>query len=137
MAGGHTKPVVADQEISEQDKIKQADALHLRYFMIRGSVDLAEALLKTKDYTHARQELDNALRLGEKLGLRLETARIYYFLGETLRLTGNAQDAAVHYKQARTMFDNLKQEPGAEHLVERPDLRDMYNQTSQAVVAAK
>jgi hypothetical protein len=35
------------------------------------------------------------------------------------------------------MFDSMKQEPGAEHLIERPDLRDMYNQAGQSVVAAK
>jgi serine/threonine protein kinase/tetratricopeptide (TPR) repeat protein len=120
-----------------RNAVQLAESLHLKYYSARSSVDMAQALINTKDYKHARQELDNALPSSEKLGLRLETARIHYFLGEVLRLDGNSTDAAIHYKQARSILDNIKQEQGAEHLVDRSDVHGMYTQIGQSVVAAE
>jgi len=117
--------------------IQQADKLHLKYYSIRSSVDLAEALIKTKDYTHARQELESAQTSSEKLGLRLETARIHYLLGEALLLSGNASEADHQYQSARTMFEELRKETGAERVLDRSDLRTMYAETSRIPAAAK
>ncbi len=117
--------------------IQQAEKLHLKYFSIRSSVDLADALIKTKDYTHARQELESALTSSEKLGLRLDTAGIHYLLGEALRLGGNASEAQQQYQSAHSMFEELKKEPGAEHLLDRADLRTMYAQASRIAGAVK
>jgi tetratricopeptide (TPR) repeat protein len=117
--------------------IQQAEKLHLKYFATRSSVDLAEALIKTKDYTHARQELESTLTSSEKLGLRLETARIHYLLGDALRLGGNASEAEQQYQLARNMFEELKKETGAEHLLGRSDLRTMYAEASRIATAAK
>jgi len=133
IAEGRPGSVVADLRAD----IKEADSVHLKYLMVRGSVDLGEALLKTKDYAGARQELQNALSLSERLGLRFETARIHFFLGEALNRGGSASEAATHFQQARTILDSIKQEPQAEHLLDRPDLRDMYNQAGQGVVASR
>src|ERR1700678_877366 len=38
--------------------IKEAEGLHLKYYWLRSSVDLSEAMIKTKDYAHARQPLE-------------------------------------------------------------------------------
>jgi predicted negative regulator of RcsB-dependent stress response len=111
--------------------------MHLKYYAVRSTVDLAQALINAKDYARAREELNLALGQSEKLGLRMETARIHYFLGEILRVNGNSSEAAVQFQQAHNILDDIKKEPGAEHLVDRSDLRDMYAAASRAVVAAK
>ena len=133
IAEGRASSVISDL----RTVAKEADSLQLRYLAIRTSVTLGEALLKTKDYSNAQQELQSALSRSERLGLRFETARIHYFLGEALSHGGSASQAATHYQQARSLLDSIKQEPQAEHLLDRADLRDMYNQAGQAVVAAK
>jgi eukaryotic-like serine/threonine-protein kinase len=117
--------------------IQLADSLHLKYYWLRGSVDLAQAMIKSKDYPHARQELENALNNSEKLGTRLETARIHFLLGDAIRLGGNASEADPQYQSARTMFEELKKDPGAEHLLDRSDLRTMYADASRTAAAAK
>jgi hypothetical protein len=70
------------------------------------------------------------------MGLRFENARIHYFLGDALTRSGAASEAATHFQQARSLLDSIKQEPQADHLLDRPDLRDLYKQASQAVVAS-
>ncbi len=88
-------------------------------------------MVNIKDYPHARQELDRALGTSEKLGLRLQTARIHYLLGETMRLGGNAVDAPAQYQQALAMLDQIKNDPGAEHVLERTDLKSIYDDSAR------
>jgi tetratricopeptide (TPR) repeat protein len=117
--------------------IQQADSLHLKYYSLRGSVDLAEAMIKNKDYAHARQELDQALNTSEKMGTRLQTAIIHFQLGNLLKQTGDASGAAGQYRQAATLLDEIKKEPGAEHILDRADLKVMYNESTQGAGQAK
>jgi serine/threonine protein kinase/tetratricopeptide (TPR) repeat protein len=122
IAEGHPQSAIPDLRAA----IQTAGSLHLRYYAVRSSVDLAQALIATKDYAHARDELDSALGQSEKMGLRLETARIHYLLGRILELGGNSAEASAQYAQARNILDEIKKEPGAEHLAERFDLREMF-----------
>jgi eukaryotic-like serine/threonine-protein kinase len=115
--------------------IQQADSLHLKYYWLRASVDLAEAMIKTKDYAHARQELDQALNTSEKLGTRLQTAIIHFQLGNLLKQTGDASGAAGQYRQASTLLDEIKKEKGAEHILDRADLKRAYNESTQGATA--
>ena len=117
--------------------IKEAESLHLKYYWLRSSVDLSEATIKTKDYAHARQPLETILSASEKLGIHLETARIHCLLGDALQLGGNHSDANRQYQAALGMFEELKKDPGAEHILDRSDLRTMYAQASHPAVAAK
>jgi eukaryotic-like serine/threonine-protein kinase len=117
--------------------IQQADEMHLRYFSVRGSVDLAEAMINLKDYSHARTELENALGASEKLGLRIEGARIHYLLGKLAKLTGSGNDATAQYRQVVSMLNEIKAEPGAEKLLQRPDLKAIYDDSMQGSQAAK
>ena len=61
---------------------QQADSQGRKYISVVSSVLLAEAMIKNKDYAAARQELQRSLGRSEKLGLRLENARIHYLLGD-------------------------------------------------------
>lgn len=126
IAEGHAQSAIGDLRTA----IQLAGTLHLKYYGVRSTVDLAQALINAKDYEGAYVQLDSAQGQSEKLGLRLETARIHYFRGEILRLRGNAAEATGQYQQAKTMLDDIKKEPGAEHLLDRFDLRDIYTAAS-------
>jgi len=117
--------------------IQEADTLHLKYYWLRGSVDLAEAMIKNKDYAHARPQLNQAMNISEKLGTRLVTAIIHFQLGNLLKQTGDAPGAAGQYRQAVTLLDEIKKEQGAEHILDRADLKVMYIEATQGAQLVK
>ena len=133
IAEGRTQAAIPELRAA----IQQAETLHLKYDWLRGSVDLAEALIKSKDYAHARQELDQALNTSEKLGTRLQTAIIHFQLGNLLKQTGDASGAASQYRQAAALLDEMKKEPGAEHILDRADLKTVYKESIQGAGQAK
>ena len=132
IADGHSQSAVNELRAA----IRQADGLHLKYYSLRGSVDIAEGMIKNKDHAHARQDLETALSSSEKLGMRLETARIHCLLGDALRLEGKASEADQQYKLGRDMLEELKKDPGAEHLLDRSDLRLLYADAGHTTAAA-
>ena len=71
-----------------------------------------------------------ATPFSEKLGLRMQSARIHYLLGISLRLTGNSSEAASQYREALRLLDEIKNEPGADHLLERSDVNIIYTEAS-------
>ncbi len=115
----------------------EADAIGFKSLSVEASMQLASAMVAAKDYVHARQELEKQLGVSEKLGLQMEKARIQYLLGETLRLSGNASEAAGHYRQVLTQLDGMKKEPGAEKLLGRFDLKAMYEEAERGAGTAK
>ena len=110
---------------------QEADRKGMKYMQLVGSVDLANALINNKDYSGARQELDRALNTSEKLGTRAQTATIHYLLGALASKTGDSTGAAAQYKLAASLFEEIKKEQGAEHALERADLKAMYMQATQ------
>jgi tetratricopeptide (TPR) repeat protein/predicted Ser/Thr protein kinase/TolB-like protein len=133
IADGHSQSAMGDL----RGVIQEADSLNLKYLSLTSSVDMAEAMINTRDYSHARQQLQHNLTRSEKLGLRLDTARIHYFLGNAIRLGGDSAEAAGQYRQAVGLFDDMKKEPGAEHLLERSDLRVIYADATRWATTAK
>jgi eukaryotic-like serine/threonine-protein kinase len=122
IAAGRSQPAIGDL----RGIVQRADGLDFKYLSLEGSVELAEALINSKDYSQATQDLQTALSKSEKFGTRFLTFRIHYLLGNALRLSGNNGEAASHYAQARQLLDDIKNEPGAEHLLDRPDLKSVY-----------
>lgn len=110
--------------------MRQAEAQGRKYESVMASVLLADGLIKTRSYPAARQELLRTLGTSEKLGLRLETARIHYLLGTALRLAGNASDAQAQFRQAAGLFDGLRKEQGSERLPDRYDLKPIYSENA-------
>jgi tetratricopeptide (TPR) repeat protein len=127
VADGRSRAAVGDLKSLEQ----QADARDRKYISVASSVLLAEAMIKNKDYSGAHQELQRVQGRGEKLGLRLETARVHYLLGTALRLSGSASEAPLQYREASRMLDEIGKEQGAEHLMERFDLKTIYAESAQ------
>jgi serine/threonine protein kinase/tetratricopeptide (TPR) repeat protein len=127
LAEGRSQAAIRDLQSLSQEADKQG----LKYLGLEASVDMAAATVSNKDYSRARQELEKELRVSEKLGLRLQTARIHYLLGNVLRLTGNTDEAAGHYQKTLSLLDEMKKESGAEHLVDRSDMRAIYEEASR------
>jgi len=127
IASGHAAGAIGDLRSLSQ----QADAAGRKYISITCSVLMAEAMVKSKDYAHARTELQRSLGGSEKMGLRLENAKIHSLLGTSLRLTGNAEEAKSQYREALTLLDEIRKEQGAEHALDRFDLKPIYAEATQ------
>ena len=115
----------------------QADTLGLKYLSLECSVYLAEALLDTKDYSHAQQDLQDALDKSDKLGLRVLLVESHFLLARALRPAGSGPEAAGHYRQAVSLLDQILKEPGAEKLLDRADLKAVYQESTRSSQAAK
>ncbi len=107
--------------------IQQADDLGLKYISIESSISLAEALVQSRDKSHAKQELDRALLLSDKLGMQPLSARAHYLLATLERDSGNSSEAQNHYREVVRLLDAMAKDPGAEKLLQRPDLKAMYD----------
>jgi tetratricopeptide (TPR) repeat protein len=115
---------------------KQAGDSGASYLAVESSVDMAEAMIASKDYTRALSELDRALSKSEKFGLRAETARIHYLMASAQRLSGKATDAQGNYLQAQRLLEDLQKDQGAEKVLTRYDLRTIYEETKRWAKAA-
>ena len=127
VADGHSRAAVGDLRKLEQE----ADSQGRKYISVVSSVLLADALIKNKDYSSARQELQRGISRSEKLGLRLESARIHYLMGAALRLSGNSSEATAQYHEALRLLDEIRKEPGAEHAAERYDLKIVHAEATK------
>jgi|SRR5690242_10519481 eukaryotic-like serine/threonine-protein kinase len=110
---------------------QEADSLGSKYLSVECSVDLGEALLGSRDYSNARQELDAALGRAEKLGLRTLLVRTHYLLAAVLRATGNSAEAASQYRETLRLLDESRKEAGAENVIERADLKSAYSESTR------
>ena len=59
---------------------------------------MAEAMMESHDYTHARQELQRALLLADKLGQQPLSAHAHYLLATIARDSANNTEAQDHYR---------------------------------------
>jgi tetratricopeptide (TPR) repeat protein len=124
---GHSQAAVADLRAIGQ----QADSLGKKYISVVSSTLIAQALIESKDYVRARQELQRSLSKSEKLGLRLQNGKIHFLIGSALRLSGATSEATPQYREAVRLLDEIRNEPGAEHIIERYDLKPMYAEARQ------
>jgi len=92
-------------------------------------------MVNRKSYAPAAQELQADLTKSDKLGSRYQSARIHFLLGEAQRLGGDARGAATQYQQVVNTLDELKKDPGAEKLLDRPDIQSMYSAGTQFAAA--
>jgi len=116
---------------------QQAETLGQRQLAVECAVYQAEAMVDNKDLSHARPLLEQSLGKSEKLGLRLQTAKIHYLLGTVAHLSGNVTDAADQYGQSLRLLDEIKKDPGADHVLERSDLRAIYADATHGLSAGK
>jgi len=110
---------------------EEADRLGLKYLAVESSIYLAQALLDSKDYAHARQQLEDSLRVSEKLGLQAMLAKSHYFLAEALRLGGSPAEAPHHYAEARRILDDIRSEAHSDQVLKRNDLATIYQEAAR------
>lgn len=129
----HTQEAIS----SLRPLVQQADDLGLRYISVESSILMAEAMMQRHDYAHGRQELERALLLSDKLGMQLLSARAHYLLATIERDSGNSSDAQDHYREALRLLDAMKKDPGAEKLLQRSDLKAIYDESTRGTQATK
>jgi hypothetical protein len=98
---------------------------------------MAEAMIQSHDYTHARQELQRALLLSDKLGQQSLSAHAHYLFATIARDSANNTEAQDNYRSVVRTLDTMKKEAGAEKLLQRADLKLMYEESTRWSQAAK
>ncbi len=117
--------------------IQQADDLSLKYSSVECSIFMAEAMMQSHDDTHARQELQRALLLADKFGQQSLSAHAHYLLATIARESADNTDAQDNYRSVIRTLDTMKKEAGAEKLLQRSDLKLMYEDSAHWSQAAK
>jgi len=100
---------------------QDAESQGLKYEAVRASIDMGEALAKTKALPQARQELERSLNRTEKLGMRSLEARTESLLANVLRLTGSSSLALDHYHASLRLLDEIRKEAGNDQILQRAD----------------
>ena len=110
---------------------ERADAMGVKHLSVECSVVLGEALINTKDYSKAQEELNRALARSEKLGLQMLQAKSHYLLATALRLSGNGTEASRHYADAHRLLDSMSKEAKSDTLLKRSDLSPIYTESAK------
>jgi serine/threonine protein kinase/tetratricopeptide (TPR) repeat protein len=117
--------------------IQQADDLGQKYSSVECSIFMAEAMMQSHDNPHARQELQRALLLADKFGQQPLSAQAHYLLATMARESADNTEAQDHYRSVLRTLDTMKKEPGAEKLLQRSDLKLMYEEATHWSQAGK
>jgi eukaryotic-like serine/threonine-protein kinase len=117
--------------------IQQADDLSLKYYSVECSIFMADAMMQSHDYIHARQELERALLRSDKLGQQSLSAHAHYLLATIARDSANTTEAQDNYREVVRALDAMKKDAGAEKLLQRSDLKLMYEESARWSQAGK
>jgi serine/threonine protein kinase/tetratricopeptide (TPR) repeat protein len=120
-----------------QALVHQADDSGLKYSSVECSIFMAEAMMQSHDYTHARQELERSSLLSDKIGQQALSAHAHYLLATIARDSANNTEAQDNYRAVIRTLDAMKREPGAEKLLQRSDLKLMYEESAHWSQAGK
>ena len=91
----------------------------------------AQAAIGVKDYARATHTLEQELITAKRAGVRFDLARIYYLLGTSTRLSGNADRATDYYREAAQLLDAIRGDSGAENIMQRTDFKTMYDESNR------
>jgi hypothetical protein len=98
---------------------------------------MAEAMMQSHDNTRARQELERALLLSDKLGMQPLSAKAHYLLATIEQSSGNSNDAQDHYREVLRLLDVMMKDAGAEKLLQRADFKAIYEDSTRRTQATK
>jgi eukaryotic-like serine/threonine-protein kinase len=115
----------------------QADSLGLKYTSVECSIFIAETMMQNRDRSPARQGLERALLLSDKLGMQPLSARAHYLLAVIARESGNSSEAQDHDREALRLLDAMKKDPGAEKLLQRSDFKSIYDDSTRGIQSPK
>lgn len=89
-----------------------------------------------KYFRQGRTELESAVTKHDSSGAA-RLARSHYFLGEALRLAGDAATAEPHYTKARQTLKEIKKEARGDALLPRYDLKLLIQSPARSKVWSK
>jgi serine/threonine protein kinase/tetratricopeptide (TPR) repeat protein len=116
--------------------IQQADEAGLKYSSVECEVFMAEAMLQAHDTAHAKQELGRALLRSDKLGQQALSARAHYLLGTIARDGKDNAEVKDNFRWVVNTLDTMKKDQGAEDLLQRVDMKGMYEDAGNWLKAA-
>ncbi len=124
----------AKAALPELKKIRdEARSMGLKPLAVRAAIAYAQALLTTDNAEAASQELESAIGQTDKMGMLLERARAEFLLGNALTRTGKPKEAPLHYRETeRILASIVSREKSAVHLLDRPDLKNMYSEAKSS-----
>lgn len=111
--------------------LQQAENLGLKYTQVECSVFMAEAMMRTKASNQARPELERALLQADKLGLKPLSAKAHYLLAGIFRASGDQAEALQHSQDVLHLIDAMRDDPGADKILERADFRTMSEEATR------
>ncbi len=109
-----------------QKLVAEAESMGLRGLSVQASIYLAQAQLAARKLQPAGQELDRALNRADKLGLIIEQAQAHYLLGQLATVTGKEKQFGFQYRDTVKLLESISKEPGVGHLLDRSDLKGIY-----------
>ena len=110
---------------------KEADSLGVKYIATKCTIALGDALLQAKDYSHAQDELQSAVRKSEDLGMKSLLPEGHYLLSQALRKNGKQSDADRHLQQAAQLVEEMRQESKSDALLQRSDLKPIVEEAKK------
>ena len=109
-----------------QKLVADADSMGVRALSVQASIYLAQAQIAAKKLPAAGQELDRALNRADKLGLIIEQAHAHYLLGELATVSGKEKQFEFQFRDTVKLLESVSKEPGVGHLLDRSDLKGIY-----------
>jgi tetratricopeptide (TPR) repeat protein len=107
---------------------KDADAMGQKYLSAQCSLFLGAALVESRNYSQAQQEIEAVLRKSQDQGMKSLLPLAHYWLAMAFRGSGNKTDAASHFQQAAKIVEEMRQESHSDTLPEREDLKSILEE---------
>ena len=117
--------------------IERADEASLKYSSVEASLYMAEAMMQGHDNIHARQEVLRDLPKADKLGQQVLSAHAHYILATIARGTNDTAEAQNNYRLVVQTVDTMKKDQGAEKLLQRGDMKQMYDDSNHWLQGGK
>jgi eukaryotic-like serine/threonine-protein kinase len=89
---------------------------------------MAQAAIGLKDFARANYLLEQQLPTAKRSGIRFDLAKIYYLLGTSARLNGNADRASDYYREAAQLLEVIRSDSG-DGIMRRTDFKTMYDES--------
>jgi eukaryotic-like serine/threonine-protein kinase len=109
-----------------QKLVDESDSMGLKALSVQASVYLAQAQIAANKPGPAQQELDRALNRADKLGLIIEQAQAHYLMGQLATVSGKEKQYSYQFRDTVKLLESISKEPGVGHLLDRADIKGMY-----------
>ena len=119
-----------------QKLVAETDSMGLKALSVQASIYLAQAQIAAKKLQPAQQELETALNRADKLGLIIEQAQAHYLLGELATVSGKEKQFGFQFRETVRLLESISKGPGIGHLLDRADLKGIYQDAAKSYQGA-